>query len=64
LFGATAPDAIIRALAAARSSAQLGDIAPHFFTFGGLAATARWAAAVAAGRMALDRAGGFRVEPP
>jgi methylenetetrahydrofolate reductase (NADPH) len=64
LFGATAPDAIIRALAAARSGAQLGDVAPHFFTFGGLAATARWAAAVAAGRMALDRAGGFRVEPP
>ena len=60
LFGANAPDAIIRALA----GAGLGDVAPHFFTFGGLAKTARWAAAVAAGHIALDRAGGFRVEPP
>jgi len=60
MFGATAPDAILRALA----GAQLGDVAPHFFTFGGLGATARWAAATAAGHIALDRAGGFRVEPP
>jgi methylenetetrahydrofolate reductase (NADPH) len=60
LFGASAPDAIIRALA----GAQLGEVAPHFFTFGGLGATARWATAVAAGRFALDGAGGFRVEPP
>jgi methylenetetrahydrofolate reductase (NADH) len=62
LFGATAPDAIIRALAATRGG--LGDVAPHFFTFGGLGATARWAAAVAAGRAALDHSGGFRVEGP
>jgi methylenetetrahydrofolate reductase (NADPH) len=60
LFGTTAPDAVIRALAAA----QLGDIAPHFFTFGGLGSTARWAAAVAGGHIALDQAGGFRVEAP
>jgi methylenetetrahydrofolate reductase (NADPH) len=60
LFGASAPDAIIRALA----GAQLGDVAPHVFSFGGLGATARWSAAVAAGRIALDRAGGFRVDPP
>jgi methylenetetrahydrofolate reductase (NADH) len=62
LFGANAPDAMIRALAAARPGP--GDVAPHFFGFGGLAATARWTAAVAAGRIALDHAGGFRVEPP
>ena len=62
LFGATAPDAIIRALV--RMGAPLGDVAPHFFTFGGLGATARWTAAVAAGRIALDRSGGFRVDPP
>jgi len=60
LFGRTAPDAIIRALA----GAQLGDVAPHVFSFGGLGATARWTAAVAAGRISLDRAGGFRVDPP
>jgi methylenetetrahydrofolate reductase (NADPH) len=62
LFGSNAPDAVIRALAAARDA--LGDVTPHFFTFGGLGATARWAAAVAAGRIALDRNGGFRVEGP
>jgi methylenetetrahydrofolate reductase (NADPH) len=62
LFGTNAPDAIVRALAAARET--LGDVAPHFFTFGGLGATARWANAVAAGRIALDRSGGFRVEAP
>ena len=60
LFGRAAPDAILRALAGAR----LGDVAPHVFSFGGLGATARWAAGVAAGRIALDRAGGFRVDPP
>jgi methylenetetrahydrofolate reductase (NADPH) len=62
LFGTNAPDTIVRALAAARAS--LGDVAPHFFTFGGLGASARWAAAVAAGRIALDRSGGFKVEGP
>jgi methylenetetrahydrofolate reductase (NADPH) len=60
MFGTTAPDAVLRALA----DAQLGDVAPHIFSFGGLGATARWTAAVAAGRIALDRAGGFRVDPP
>jgi methylenetetrahydrofolate reductase (NADPH) len=64
LFGTTAPDAIIRALANARLGAQFGDIAPHVFTFGGLGSTARWTAAVAAGHIALDRAGGFRAEAP
>ena len=60
MFGTTAPDAILRALA----GAQLGDVAPHIFSFGGLGATARWTAAVAAGRIALDRAGGFTADPP
>jgi methylenetetrahydrofolate reductase (NADPH) len=64
LLAANAPDAIIRSLAAARVTRTLGDVAPHFFTFGGLGATSRWAAAVAAGRVTLDRSGGFRVEGP
>lgn len=63
LLGANAPDPIIRALAVARGAGALGDVAPHFFAFGGLGATARWVAAVAAGRVTLDRSGGFRVEP-
>ena len=34
----SAPDALVRALAQARADGQLGDIAPHFFSFGGIAA--------------------------
>lgn len=64
LFGNTTPDAIVGPLAHACCSGQLGDVALHFFTFGGIAATARWAAATAAGRITLESGGGFRLEPP
>jgi methylenetetrahydrofolate reductase (NADPH) len=60
LFAMSTPDALLRALA----QAQLGDVKPHFFSFGGLACTARWAAAVAERRIALETGDGFRVEPP
>jgi methylenetetrahydrofolate reductase (NADPH) len=62
LFGASTPDDIIRGVAEA--SGPLGDISAHFFSFGGIGATARWATAAAAGRFVLDRADGFQVEPP
>ena len=62
LFGMVAPDTVLRPLAEA--AADLGEVAPHIFSFGGLATAARWAAAAAAGRIALDRADGFAVEPP
>jgi methylenetetrahydrofolate reductase (NADPH) len=64
LFAMSAPDALLRTLAAARAERHLGEIAPHFFSFGGLARTARWARAVAERRIALEAAEGFRVEPP
>jgi methylenetetrahydrofolate reductase (NADPH) len=64
LFGKAAPDGIVGALAHASADNQLGDVALHFFSFGGAGATARWAAAAAAGRITLDGSGGFRVEPP
>jgi methylenetetrahydrofolate reductase (NADPH) len=64
LFAMSAPDALVRALAQARADRHLGEIAPHFFSFGGLARTARWAEAVAQGRIALEGGEGFRVEPP
>jgi len=57
LLGAAAPDAIIRALIEQNRDGALGDIAPHLFSFGGIGATARWAAAAAAGRITLDRDG-------
>ncbi|HWP27348.1 MAG TPA: methylenetetrahydrofolate reductase [Xanthobacteraceae bacterium] len=62
LVGTSAPDGVIRPLAEAAE--RLGKVATHFFSFGGLGATARWAAAAAAERIVLDRADGFGVEPP
>jgi methylenetetrahydrofolate reductase (NADPH) len=61
LLGAAAPDAIIRALIEQNRDGRLGEVAPHFFSFGGIGATARWCAAAAAGRIRLDREG-FGVE--
>jgi methylenetetrahydrofolate reductase (NADPH) len=62
LFAMSTPDALVRTLAERRG--ELGEIAPHFFSFGGLALTARWAAAVAERRIAIEGCEGFRVEPP
>ncbi|HKA74199.1 MAG TPA: methylenetetrahydrofolate reductase [Xanthobacteraceae bacterium] len=64
MFGMSAPDALVRALAGAQADGMLGDIALHFYSFGGVAATARWAGAVAAGRITPDATGGFSVAPP
>jgi len=50
-------------LGQAEARADLGDVAPHFFSFGGLARTSRWAQAVAERRITLEGEG-FRVEPP
>ena len=61
LFAMSAPDAIVRTLAAERDG--LGDVRPHFFSFGGLVRTARWASAVERGEIALEAGQGFRVEP-
>jgi methylenetetrahydrofolate reductase (NADH) len=64
LFGMVAPDTVLRPLAEAAAAQPLGEVAPHIFSFGGLATAARWATAVAAGRITLDRGEGFAVEPP
>ncbi len=64
LFGITAPDTVVRALAEACADGHLGEVTPHLYSFGGLGSTVRWAAAVAAGRINLDHANGFTVEPP
>ncbi len=60
MFAMTTPDDLLRTLAEAAPA----DIVPHFFSFGGIPATSRWARAVADGRIALEAGGGFRVEPP
>jgi methylenetetrahydrofolate reductase (NADPH) len=64
LFGNTTPDAIVGPLAHACCTGELGDVGLHFFPFGGVAATTRWIAAIAAGRITLDGGGGFRLEAP
>jgi methylenetetrahydrofolate reductase (NADH) len=63
VFSRAAPDQLIRAIAAACGETAPGRVAPHFYSFGGLGATARWCAAVAAGRVELDRGEGFGVTP-
>ncbi len=64
LIGSSAPDGILRPIAELQASGRYGRIVPHFYSFGGAAATARWAAAAAAGRIVLHRGEGFGVEPP
>ncbi|MDC7789468.1 methylenetetrahydrofolate reductase [Rhodoplanes sp. TEM] len=69
MLGRAAPDRVVRGVAAACRRAADGDggfgeVTPHLYAFGGLAAAVRWAAAVAAGRIALDGGGGFAVMPP
>ena len=54
LIGASTADPIVRALA---SLDRLGDINPHFFSFGGLPATTRWVAAAATSRIKLNKNG-------
>lgn len=61
LFSVSAPDNMVRALSEATASGSLGEVAAHFFSFGGVDATARWAAAAAAGRFSIDRQDGFTV---
>jgi methylenetetrahydrofolate reductase (NADH) len=59
MFAMTTPDDLVRALA----DAGFEGVFPHFFSFGGVPATGRWARAVADGHITLDGEG-FRVEPP
>jgi len=60
MFAMATPDDLVRALA----DAAPAGVVPHFFSFGGIPATGRWARAVADGHVTLDAGGGFRVEPP
>jgi methylenetetrahydrofolate reductase (NADPH) len=59
-FALAVPDDLIRSLA----EAQLANVQPHFFSFGGLPASARWAQAVTDGRISIEGETGFRVLPP
>jgi methylenetetrahydrofolate reductase (NADPH) len=63
LFAMSAPDALVEALAQDHAEGHLGVVKPHFFAFGGMVRTARWASAVAARRITFEGTQGFRVEP-
>jgi methylenetetrahydrofolate reductase (NADPH) len=60
MFAMAVPDDLVRTLAEAAPA----NVSAHFFSFGGLPASARWARAVADGHLVLESAGGFRVAPP
>jgi methylenetetrahydrofolate reductase (NADPH) len=65
VFALTVPDDLIRTLAeAAPAQKSAHHVSAHFFSFGGLGATARWTRAVADGRIVLEANGGFRVLGP
>src|ERR1044071_3251965 len=51
LLGTSTPDRIVRPLAEGCDKWALGRVSAHFCSFGGAAATARWACAAAAGRI-------------
>jgi methylenetetrahydrofolate reductase (NADPH) len=58
------PDRVLRPIAEASCGGALGRLSAHFFSAGSAAATARWAAGAAAGRVVLETCGGFSVEAP
>ena len=64
LFGIAAPDGIVRAVAQASALGELGEVAAHFYSFGGAGAAARWVAGASAGQISLDSRGGFSVQAP
>lgn len=62
LFGVSAPDSVVRVLAGENATGSLGTVAVHYFSFGGVAATSKWAAHAAQGRITLE-GDGFSVAP-
>lgn len=59
-FAMAVPDDLLRSL----GDASLANVSAHFFSFGGVPATARWAQAVAEGRIAIEGDVGFKVVAP
>ena len=59
-FGMAVPDDLVRSLA----EASPANVTPHFFSFGGVPASARWAQAVADGRIEIAGGTGFKVVAP
>lgn len=62
LVSDNAPDALVRGVAEIGSAEAAGLAGLHFFPFGGVAKTARWANAVKRGRFRANASGGLDVE--
>jgi methylenetetrahydrofolate reductase (NADH) len=60
MFVMAVPDDLVRALVEAAPA----NVSPHFFSFGGLPASARWACAVVDGHILVQGDTGFTVAPP
>ena len=60
MFALSVPNDLVRMLA----DAAPDRVSAHFFSFGGLPASARWTRAVAGGRLVIEGDAGFRVVTP
>lgn len=58
-FRPVAPDPLIRKLAGAAAAGLIDNAQAHFFAFGGVVQTAKWALPAMAGKIRLDANGGF-----
>ena len=63
LVGDRGPERLVRAIAHAAAEGGLEPIGIHLYSFGGLVQSCAWIDAVARGRIALDDAGAFTVDP-
>ncbi len=63
LVSDSAPDALVRGIAESDAAATAGIAGLHFFPFGGVAKTARWANALKRSRFRAHAAGGLDVDP-
>jgi len=61
LFKVLSPDPIIREFAKQSAEGKLTGVTAHMFSFGGIAATARWLHGVESGELSLESDRGFRV---
>jgi methylenetetrahydrofolate reductase (NADPH) len=62
LVSDSAPDGLVRGLAESDPALLAGVAGLHFFPFGGVAKTARWANALKRGRFRANASGGLDVE--
>jgi methylenetetrahydrofolate reductase (NADPH) len=63
LFAMWTPGEFVSSIVEAQDKNHLGELKLHFFAFGGLLQTARWARAVAQGQITFEPGQGFKIKP-